>query len=170
VLVIDLFSGNFANAHLYILYEGDMRVLYAIARGQIRPDTLEKIDLTDESDFRQKCNSYFFLPYFLILELYHGNPKTIRAVKEAADHVAALVPPKMIHNAMVNIQKAADICVKQSISTISTFALIAKVGKTDQLPKTSSNCNVQYISCCCVDFRCLNCIQNFHVSSIRYIN
>jgi hypothetical protein len=71
------------------------------------------------------------------LELYHGNPKTILAVKEAADDVAALVYPQMIHNAMVNIQKAADICVKQSISTISTFALIAKVGKTDKFPKNN---------------------------------
>jgi hypothetical protein len=64
------------------------------------------------------------------LELCHGNPKTIRAVKESADDVAALVHPKMIHNAMLNIQKATDICVKQSIAKISTFALIAKVGKT----------------------------------------
>jgi hypothetical protein len=76
-----------------------------------------------------------FLPYFLMLELYHGNLKTIWAVKEAADDAAALVHPKMIHNAMVKIQKAADICVKQSISTISTFSSIANVGKTDQFLK-----------------------------------
>jgi hypothetical protein len=60
------------------------------------------------------------------LELYHCNPKTIRAVNEAADDVAALFHPKMIHYVKVNIQKVADIC----LSTISTLALIAKVGQT----------------------------------------
>jgi hypothetical protein len=49
------------------------------------------------------------------IELYHGNLKTIQAVKEDADDAAALVHPKMIHYTTVNIQKAADLCVKQSI-------------------------------------------------------
>jgi short subunit fatty acids transporter len=112
----------------------------------------------------------FLLPYFLILKLYHGNQKTIRAVKEATDDVAALLCQKIIYNVMVNIQKAADVYVKQSISTISTFALIAKVGKTDQFPKITFIFNGLYICCCCTDFGWLNCIQNCNVSSIRYIN
>jgi hypothetical protein len=43
------------------------------------------------------------------LDLYHGNLKTIQAVKEAADDVATLVNPKMIHSAKVNLHKAADL-------------------------------------------------------------
>jgi hypothetical protein len=35
---------------------------------------------------------------------------------------------------MVKIQKTADLCLKQYITTISTFALITKVGKTDKFP------------------------------------
>jgi hypothetical protein len=38
---------------IYISYMGDMGVLYAIARGQIKPDTTDKIDLTDENNFRK---------------------------------------------------------------------------------------------------------------------
>jgi hypothetical protein len=36
---------------------------------------------------------------------------------------------------MVYINRAADLCVKKSIETISTFALITKVGTTDKYPK-----------------------------------
>jgi hypothetical protein len=36
---------------IYISYKGDMGVLYAIETSKIGPDTPEKIDLTDESNY-----------------------------------------------------------------------------------------------------------------------
>jgi hypothetical protein len=63
---------------------------------------------------------------------------------ENVDAVAALVNPKIIHYIMVNFQKAADLCVKQSILI---FELITKVGKTDKLGKADKfPQNIIYLS------------------------
>jgi hypothetical protein len=59
----------------------------------------------------KKLKSGLFWRNVFYLELFHGNLKTIQAVKEAAVDVAALVNPNMIHYAMVNFTKAADLCV-----------------------------------------------------------
>jgi hypothetical protein len=88
------------------------------------------------------------IQFLFHLELYHNYLKTIQPVNEAADEVSALVYPKMVAYTMVNIQQADDLCVKQLISSISTFALIAyyiEVSMTNQFLKTTSISNGPYL-------------------------
>jgi hypothetical protein len=89
----------------------------------------------------------------------HGNLKTIQSITEAKVDFAALVNPTRIHFAIINLQKADDLCVKQTILTISTFAVITKVGKTDIFQKPTTIFNEPYLCLRCSDFGYLNCTK-----------